>query len=80
MVWKLLVSDRCQSLSIEGTGSQTWVGPSGKAMSTRVVTSKLRQLPGSGAKRRRSGACAQAWPAGSEMALAAAVAAAQRRK
>jgi hypothetical protein len=48
-------SDFCQSVLTLGTGSQTRVVPIGFAMSTRVVTSKVRQSPGLGEKLRVAG-------------------------
>ena len=49
---KLLSSDRCQSELMLGTGSHTRAGPLAWAISTRVVTSKVRHWPAWGAKRR----------------------------
>jgi hypothetical protein len=43
-----LASDFCHSLLTLGTGNQTRVTPFAFAMSTRVVTSKVRQSPGVG--------------------------------
>src|SRR6185369_13555833 len=53
---KPLPSVRCQPLSIDGSGSQTWVAPRAGSMSTRVVTSKVRQPScGRGSKTRCGG-------------------------
>jgi hypothetical protein len=52
---KKLASDFCQSLFTLGTGNQTRVAPTDLAMSTRVVTSKVRQSPGLGEKLRTAG-------------------------
>src|SRR6478609_5126405 len=53
LVVKLLSSERCHSpLSTEGIGSQARVAPCARLGSTRVVSSKVRQSPGCGAKRR----------------------------
>jgi hypothetical protein len=52
---KKLASDFCQSVLTLGTGNQTRVAPTDLAMSTRVVTSKVRQSPGLGEKLRTAG-------------------------
>ena len=49
---KLLSSDFCQSELTEGIGNHTLVKPWGLMMSTRVVTSNVRQLPAMGANLR----------------------------
>jgi len=52
-------SDCCQPVLTLGTGSQTRVAPWGAAISTRVVTSKVRQVPGWGANWRSVSAWAK---------------------
>ena len=51
-----LASDFCQAVLTLGTGNQTRVMPLALGMSTRVVTSKVRQSPGWGANVRFVGA------------------------
>jgi hypothetical protein len=45
---KPLSNDFCQSELTDGNGTQTRVVPWGLTISTRVVTSKVRQTPGTG--------------------------------
>jgi hypothetical protein len=52
LLMKELDSDFCQPVLTLGTGNHARVVPAVEAMSTRVVTSKVRQSPGWGEKLR----------------------------
>ncbi len=60
LVEKLFSRDCCQSEFTEGIGSHTRLAPWGWAMSTRVVTSNVRQVPGAGVNWRWAGVAAGA--------------------